>query len=256
MRLFNSGRAPYDPQGLVLDVAAGQYPVPEAHVCLEPEIKSVTAVQKNTTKKAVLGNILDMPFRDQSFGYVVCLHLFEHLEKQEIQKAETELARVAPRGYIEVPSLYWELLHNCDRGFMYEDQYNTHHKQYCFLDGNTLVFIRKKEGFYHTNRILREMFRSFLGRMINQPYIDLLYIGLAWEKAPQLQFYDSWDDVPPETFQKILDQPAQYIKKRNGLPWFQKTKEELHRRFNTMVKPRMNQLQKVPSFVLEDLLKK
>ena len=51
----------------------------------------------------------NLPFKDNEFDYVICNHVLEHVENPA--QFLKEQARVAKRGYIEVPSLLGEYLH-------------------------------------------------------------------------------------------------------------------------------------------------
>ena len=49
------------------------------------------------------------PFADNSFDYIICSHVLEHVEKPEL--LIHELMRVGSRGYIETPSEIAERLY-------------------------------------------------------------------------------------------------------------------------------------------------
>ena len=50
------------------------------------------------------------PFADRAFDYVVCSHVLEHVA--DIESFLAELFRVASKGYIEYPTIYYEYLYN------------------------------------------------------------------------------------------------------------------------------------------------
>jgi 2-polyprenyl-3-methyl-5-hydroxy-6-metoxy-1,4-benzoquinol methylase len=65
-------------------------------------------LEKNPTVRPVLGSILDLPFRDQSFELVLSSEVIEHTV--DMLKAVTELCRVTARGgllLITTPNRVW-----------------------------------------------------------------------------------------------------------------------------------------------------
>jgi hypothetical protein len=81
------------------------------------------------------------PFPDKHFDFAICSHTLEDLRDPLWVCAE--LARVAKRGYVEVPSREWETCRGCE--------YPTiaglsHHRWLIELSGTTLRFLQK----FHT----------------------------------------------------------------------------------------------------------
>ncbi len=54
----------------------------------------------------VVCDVTALPFADNSFDYVICTHVAEHVDEPE--KVFEELMRVSKRGYIETPNRYCE----------------------------------------------------------------------------------------------------------------------------------------------------
>ena len=50
------------------------------------------------------------PFDTNEFDYVICSHVLEHLAIEDVECFINELQRIAPKGYLEFPSLYYELI--------------------------------------------------------------------------------------------------------------------------------------------------
>jgi len=58
-----------------------------------------------------VGDVTALPFRDLAVDYIICSHVLEHMPTGvDLRRALAELARVAPRGYIETPSVLAEKL--------------------------------------------------------------------------------------------------------------------------------------------------
>ncbi len=50
------------------------------------------------------------PFEDNASDYVICSHVIEHIPRAALAIFISEMQRVAPRGYIEVPLFLYELV--------------------------------------------------------------------------------------------------------------------------------------------------
>ena len=50
------------------------------------------------------------PFDDNEFDYVICSHVIEHVE--DVEHFGSELFRIANKGYLEYPTIYYEYLYN------------------------------------------------------------------------------------------------------------------------------------------------
>ena len=62
---------------------------------------------KSFSKPLVVGDGHQLPFKDQSFAYVIALHVLEHAT--DPAQFTAEMARVAPAGFVQVPSRESEL---------------------------------------------------------------------------------------------------------------------------------------------------
>ena len=52
------------------------------------------------------------PFEDNAFDYVICSHVLEHVLADEVPSFLNELSRVAHRGYLEFPTIYYDYIYN------------------------------------------------------------------------------------------------------------------------------------------------
>ncbi len=96
------GGTPYHRADILLEK---RFSVPDEAVCQRgntPELK--------TDKKIVFYNGTVFPFQDKEFDYVICSHVLEHV--QDVELFVNELFRIAPKGYIEFPTIYYEYLYN------------------------------------------------------------------------------------------------------------------------------------------------
>ena len=122
---------------LVLEVGSGDNPKPRSDVLVEKfldnDLERVSSVVVD--RPLICGDILNLPFKDKSFDFVICSHLLEHIE--DIEGALKELMRVGKRGYIETPSGLSERL----QGYPF-------HRWYVDLEGQTIVFKEKKRSIH------------------------------------------------------------------------------------------------------------
>jgi ubiquinone/menaquinone biosynthesis C-methylase UbiE len=102
----------------VLEVGPGGTPHSRSDVFLEMTHKDeeTATLQRGsskrltTFKKIVYYDGGMFPFADGEFDYVICSHVLEHV--QNIEYFLSELFRVAPKGYLEYPTIYYEYLYN------------------------------------------------------------------------------------------------------------------------------------------------
>jgi hypothetical protein len=96
----------------VLDIGSGHNPHRRANVLLDKNVHSnIERSGKPAVRDVrpfVIGDAESLPFKDQSFDYVIASHIAEHT-RNPIAFYE-EVQRVAPRGYIECPGPLSELL--------------------------------------------------------------------------------------------------------------------------------------------------
>ncbi len=210
MRLFNSGKTDqFQPRGRVLEIGPGPSPI-EADVYLDI---SAEYLGRLPGKEVVQGKATNLPFPDQSFDYCVAMHIAEHLPKAEVPLFFSEITRVAKAGYIEVPSIYMELLVNSDvefSDFGREDAPYDPHQSYWFYDGTTAHVIMKSNSGTREKHILRALFHHVLNKVIIAPNIDLFMVGFGWEKAVSYQIHDSLEALPRELFDKMLAHIGNY----------------------------------------------
>lgn len=123
---------PVDTSALVLEVGSGGNPYARANVLLDAY--EVTRERHWVPLKAdrplVLGFVERLPFKDNSFDFVIASHVLEHSAQPE--KFISELQRVAKAGYIEVPDAFMERI----------NPYTDHRLEITCRDGK--LIIRKK----------------------------------------------------------------------------------------------------------------
>jgi ubiquinone/menaquinone biosynthesis C-methylase UbiE len=97
----------------VLEVGGGHNPHKRSNVIVDKFIDSnyhrSGDVKVYSNQKFVQADGEKLPFKDNEFDYVICNQVLEHVDNPE--QFLKEQARVAKKGYIEVPSLIGEYLH-------------------------------------------------------------------------------------------------------------------------------------------------
>ena len=120
--------------GLVLEVGPGQAPHPRADVVVDKYVADDFERQGalDVSKPLVVADGQRLPFANRTFAYTLALHVLEHATDPTTFAAE--LSRVAPAGFVQVPTRIAELTF----GWPY-------HPWLIDREGDTLVF-RPRDG--------------------------------------------------------------------------------------------------------------
>jgi acetyltransferase-like isoleucine patch superfamily enzyme/ubiquinone/menaquinone biosynthesis C-methylase UbiE len=201
------------PSDIVLEIGPGSSPHPRSNIFLEKRFLDVEtayaqrgyADSKADETKIVYYDGGKFPFKDKEFDYVICSHVIEHIPKNEISLFISELQRVAYRGYLEFPNVFYELIN-------YQEPHiwlmNYRDNKIYFLDKNLFnsnyIHRSYREMFYGKDNYLRE---SFLR------YKDFYFCGFEWEE--NIQFEEVF------TFNELINE-YDYIKAKNYFANFSK----------------------------------
>jgi ubiquinone/menaquinone biosynthesis C-methylase UbiE len=104
----------------VLEIGPGATPHPLSTIFLEKEFDSDEELIAQsghvgvleTNKKVIHYSGDKFPFSDREFDYVICSHVLEHVD--DVPHFLAEIFRVAKRGYLEFPTIYYDYLHNIE----------------------------------------------------------------------------------------------------------------------------------------------
>lgn len=165
---------PVDKNALVLEVGSGGNPYVRSNVLIdsyiEPRERDDVYTKLITDRPTVLGFAENLPFKDNSFDFVIASEVLEHSKNPE--KFLTELQRVARAGYIETPDAFSERL-SCYTFHLLE-----------ITDYNGLLMIRKKKNYIQDEEIFKlfcNKVSTFFGDIVSK-YPFAFHVRYYWSK--------------------------------------------------------------------------
>jgi ubiquinone/menaquinone biosynthesis C-methylase UbiE len=196
------------PGDRVLEVGPGGSPHARSNVLLDkkfsdPEeafLQRSRAKELKHDKRLVYYGGGRFPFRDGAFDYVICSHVIEHIPAAELPVFIAELERVAGRGYLEFPRVFYELLShdNCHHWIMN-------------LRGQKILLLDRKR--FEDNCISRACAELFFGadRQMYKAfrrYREFFFCGFEWERKID---YEIVSDYTALFGQEDLDAMKRYL---------------------------------------------
>ncbi|MDP1955360.1 MAG: class I SAM-dependent methyltransferase [Polaromonas sp.] len=138
---------PVDKSALVLEVGSGGSPYFRSNVLCDAyeETQERFFAPLIHDRPTVLAFVEQLPFKDDSFDFVIASHVLEHSADPE--KFLSEIQRVGKAGYIEVPDALMERL----------THYWFHRLE--ISDKNGELIIRKKSNYIQDNEVV-ELFKN------------------------------------------------------------------------------------------------
>jgi len=187
----------------VLEIGPGSTPFDRSDVFLEMkwDDDAIAIAQRGeivesleTDKEIVFydGNVF--PFKNNEFDYVICSHVIEHVPNVEL--FISEMLRVANKGYLEYPTIYFEYINNIDVHLNIQK-----YKNGCFY------YLKKSE----TNIADFEPIRLFLNEGQKKGQLNDLYNfyskysieGFEWDTKFNCEKGESIRDVCEDNFDFI-----------------------------------------------------
>jgi len=164
----------------VLEIGPGSTPHPRSDAFLELKFASEQDARSQradldplqTSKPVFYYDGGAFPFADRQFDYVICSHVVEHVD--DVERFMSEVFRIAPRGYLEYPTIYYEYLYNFDV-----------HLNFVKRVGDTLRYLAKDDSALAQFRPVQEaLFRSLqLGHsQLVDDLQDLMFEGFEWRE--------------------------------------------------------------------------
>lgn len=149
---FRRFHVPVSKKALVLEVGSGGNPYFRANVLLDAyeDTRERHFVPLVADRPTVLGLVENLPFKDDTFDFVIASHVLEHSAHPE--QFLKELMRVAKAGYIEVPDALMERL----------NPYHDHRLEITDSDG---VLVIRKKGSWQVDPELVELYEAKGGKI-------------------------------------------------------------------------------------------
>jgi ubiquinone/menaquinone biosynthesis C-methylase UbiE len=153
------------PTDRVLEIGPGATPYFRSDIFLEKQYETEKELIDQSgrvgllkTDKKVITYIGDkFPFEDKEFDYVICSHVLEHVDNADIFLAEVE--RVAKRGYLEFPTIYYDFIYNI-----------AEHKLLLFHENGTINWMTKHESGLLNYASIQNLFFNSL----NLGYVEMV----------------------------------------------------------------------------------
>lgn len=161
----------------VLEIGPGGSPYHRSDIFLERSFDEKVALMQrgytaelDTRKKVVFYDGKRFPFEDDEFDYVVCSHVIEHVE--DVEFFCSEMFRVAKRGYLEYPTVYYEYIYNFPV-----------HTQLLNFDERGLIYFPKTETCLELFKPVHVLFRRSLELGYSEIIEDMksfMFQGFEW----------------------------------------------------------------------------
>ena len=163
----------------VLDVGSGGWPFSLAtHLAdKHPDVTSHRFEALVKDKRPFFEVDLEtLPFQDQSFDFIFCSHVLEHMNRPG--DAMRELMRVGKAGYIEVPTRLSDVMFNFTR-------LQNHHRWHGLVQGDTIILTewneweRRELGNHYFNSLQSSHHNTFQDFFENNR--DLFFASHQWQ---------------------------------------------------------------------------
>lgn len=169
---FRRVHVPVDKDALVLEVGSGGNPYFRSNVLIDAylDTRERHYAKLISDRPTVLGFVENLPFKDDSFDFVIASHVLEHSKNPE--KFLSEIQRVSKAGYIEVPDAFFERLAT----------YLDHRLEITDIDDE--LIIRKKQNYIQDQEIydlVHNKVSPIFGKMVGK-YPFNFNVRYYWSK--------------------------------------------------------------------------
>lgn len=141
-----------------------------------------------------------LPFPDETFDFVVCSHLIEHVDHPD--RVLSELGRVGKAGYLECPNKDYDKLDT-----------PSYHRWFASLDGSTLVLHQKTSALYDAG--IKDLVHNTLYRDSGfwsafWKNLDRFFVMIRWDDRIdfRVEYLELPDGSPGSAERSVFDDPA------------------------------------------------
>ena len=177
----------------VLEIGPGGTPHPRANVFLEKTWNSDVEWNRqcggvepaSQGGKTVFYDGGRFPFNDKEFDYVICSHVLEHVE--DVPEFVSEINRVARKGYVEFPAIYYEYLYNFNE-----------HTNFMGIQNNVVLYMPKSATGISEFCSVHGLLRASLDAGIDDHIVPLtkyMFVGMEWDGILNVKRAESLDEM-------------------------------------------------------------
>lgn len=190
----------------VLEVGPGGTPFHRSDVLLEKKFSPEEANEQRghakeliTDKRVVFYDGGTFPFKDKEFDYVICSHVLEHIPCDQIEYFVSELQRVAKKGYLEFPTIYYDYIYNFPKHLTFLLYKNGVISYLGKEETEINLFLPVQQFFYHS----ADAGHTSLTRSLKQYFFQ----GFEWEDEINIRKVTHINEVvyDNEIFNRIIN---------------------------------------------------
>lgn len=177
----------------VLEVGPGASPFHRSNVLLEKNYDSESEYiaqtghvgKLSTSKPVIFYDGGRFPFEDNEFDYIICSHVLEHVDNADTFLSEVQ--RVAKRGYLEYPTVYYDYIYNISE-----------HQLFLLFRDGVIYWMKKEESSLQDFAVIQSFFfessRKNYKSLINELKL-YFFQGFEWSETIPTQRVYTLEDV-------------------------------------------------------------